>query len=1330
MRVLQILAHSNKVKCTAKKDFVKAEDSDLVCEAEHAKIGKIALGYISSIQDYGVLVNFFGRLHGLVPEKDPEKLSEFTPGNICKVRVCGVNSKGNLKLSFALNAAVENPNRRRKLFLQPGSKLDCTELRVTGRNEDGVTVQLPNAREAWIPLCHFSDDPVEADFRFKKMEAGKTVEECLKQSSSLASSPSSPPVEIFNYEDNGREAIVLSIQNFKHPTLKTFLDVISLKGSMLYGNSEFISEVGQVEKGKSYFGYVKSVTKDTGVFASLGGWNVVGLATKANVTDHFCLAPVDEFRVGQTVRCVVKRIDEETGKITLDMKTSKYKLSGDEQMKKEAKVLAHGLKLREVKEGAEETKLMKRMVGFADTELSKYFAPGNVVRGKVTDHRDYGIFVQTEKAGAAVPVLIMVHHLPDPEKPPAVGQQVDVFVLDFNAERKLVDGSLRTQLIGATTTQHSGAPKDAKKKKKRNRAEAGLASAEETQEENIFTNEKTLQDHTLTKNSVPLEKDAHVTAELQLTKVDCLVLAVADPSNENRPKIVYAPNADTWNALQAASVQMQRGSFAPVKIILQTGIEDGSWLARLPTPEDAGAKRAKYEEAAEGQLSKEADAEDLATKIDDPETQLAVGKVLKMRIHSIRATEVVLQAPINVWGHLHASDLCPETKTTSGFKVTDLVEVRVEKVSEKKPDAAAIIRGGGIKGWHVQVSMVPSAAGEEDATSSKGRKKKKRRVVEELTPAAVVLSQCGLAQKTLETTKPYRGAILSVSKDCLQVELNREMKGRLAAVDCGLDCFEQTSCLFEVFKAGQVLQNVFVTKNVVSKKQLDLSLVNPAEQKSPFGKNGKCFAHVQNVNRECTNGLAVSMKLPLGRWAQCHLADIVTPKPQHGRNLLKGLKNNQIVRVERVGDEEPEDAAKPIRVRVFVGDQESSNKTSFHAGKADSELLNQKRLSGVVVNCAKGSVFVAVTPTLVGRVQARNCVELFPPGEKTTEKSVHEIPIGTFLENLYVLPNEKDPSRLELSMTEKGAAAAATSSTSSGPKDLKVGQIVAGRVTAKKDFGLFVRIDGLNMSALAHVSELATFDSTIGKKKKSFEERLKKHNEYVLQAFEVGQKISRAKITKIAEDGKISLGLKAEYFAEEKDDDLAEDEAAVDDMLEALGEEGSDEEDPSDEKSPSDEEEAEVPSEEDEAAGEAGNEEDSEEEEEESDESDADVEVHGKLPDSDEEMADPEDEESDDDESDESDDEEPPAPAANKLDPLAIAKRMQQEASKATKLSAKEVKDSEAEEEVEEKAEEDEERRIQRREDELVDSANNPTSPDDFERLLLSEGKSSVVWIK
>ncbi|KAJ9212611.1 hypothetical protein DTO166G4_5830 [Paecilomyces variotii] len=119
-------------------------------------------------------------------------------------------------------------------------------------------------------------------------------------------------------------------------------------------------------------------------------------------------------------------------------------------------------------------------------------------------------------------------------------------------------------------------------------------------------------------------------------------------------------------------------------------------------------------------------------------------------------------------------------------------------------------------------------------------------------------------------------------------------------------------------------------------------------------------------------------------------------------------------------------------------------------------------------------------------------------------------------------------------------------------RDLKPGQIVTGKVRKVEEFGAFIVVDGsANVSGLCHRSEMA--DRKVEDARKLFEEG----------------DVVKAKVLKVDQKKeRISFGLKASYFGEQEDDEASDDEEDSEDGISIDGSGGVDiemDEDESDE---------------------------------------------------------------------------------------------------------------------------------------------------------------------
>lgn len=265
-----------------------------------------------------------------------------------------------------------------------------------------------------------------------------------------------------------------------------------------------------------------------------------------------------------------------------------------------------------------------------------------------------------------------------------------------------------------------------------------------------------------------------------------------------------------------------------------------------------------------------------------------------------------------------------------------------------------------------------------------------------------------------------------------------------------------------------------------------------------------------------------------------------------------------------------------------------------------------------------------------------------------------------------------DPDQGKLQMSLKESVLDPNYKAPTTLRDLKPGQIVTGKVRKVEEFGAFVVIDGsLNISGLCHRSEMA-----------------EKQVKDARTLYEEGDAV-KAKILKIDhQQGKISLGLKASYFNDEEDsesegEDEDEDSEGVSlDGFEGLG----------------------------------GSDDDDEEGDEDSDVSMGGVEVQG-------------DDDSDSDDSDDDADDEPMTKAKPRKEGGLGAGGFDWSGN---------VQDDEDEAVASDSGDDDEshkKRKKHRKPEIQVDrtgdlDANGPQSVADYERLLLGEPDSSMLWLK
>ena len=137
---------------------------------------------VTGIESYGVFVEFFGGVTGLVPTKElglepGQKANEaFEVGTVVKARVMSVDAaKGRLRLSLSAKAAAEAAGGP---ALSPGDVVGGT---VTGVERDGngtlreLRLRAGAGQALVMPTAHLSDHPLAIEALAEAVREGDEV---------------------------------------------------------------------------------------------------------------------------------------------------------------------------------------------------------------------------------------------------------------------------------------------------------------------------------------------------------------------------------------------------------------------------------------------------------------------------------------------------------------------------------------------------------------------------------------------------------------------------------------------------------------------------------------------------------------------------------------------------------------------------------------------------------------------------------------------------------------------------------------------------------------------------------------------------------------------------------------------------------------------------------------------------------------------------------------------------------------------------------------------------------------------------------------------------
>lgn len=259
-RVLTVDAKRKRLVCTLKPSLVACKHPPL-CTADDAVPGRVAQGWVTGVQPYGIFVALFGTLKGLVHAKHLGLSPGQTPqdahavGQVVTVTVLRVGTDGLLDLALGRHVDPAATQQAQATSLAPLQVIDTATVTSHGRDgRAGVEVSLPGGGTGFVEEGHLADDPSEATALLQLLTPGASLGPLLVLSAgSLATGP------------------VL--------THKPLLLSAAAAGTLP-------CSVSDTSPGQLLFGYVVNVT-ELGAFVRFGD-RLTGLAPLSHLSDCFC----------------------------------------------------------------------------------------------------------------------------------------------------------------------------------------------------------------------------------------------------------------------------------------------------------------------------------------------------------------------------------------------------------------------------------------------------------------------------------------------------------------------------------------------------------------------------------------------------------------------------------------------------------------------------------------------------------------------------------------------------------------------------------------------------------------------------------------------------------------------------------------------------------------------------------------------------------------------------------------------------------------------------------------------------------------------------------
>lgn len=465
--------------------------------------------------------------------------------------------------------------------------------------------------------------------------------------------------------------------------------------------------------------------------------------------------------------------------------------------------------------------------------------------------------------------------------------------------------------------------------------------------------------------------------------------------------------------------------------------------------------------------------------------ELNVGAVTKARITSVKDTQLNVELAKNVLGRIDVSEL---------FDKWEDIKDRKKPVRLFAPKQVLPVR---ILGAHDarnhRFLPISHRAGKTPLFELSG----KPSYVKSSNPEILTLEK-------VQVGSSWLAFVNNIAEDCLWVNISPNVRGRIRAIDVS-DDLSLVANLEENFPVGSALKAKVIAVNV-DKNQLDLSAKAGGESS-------------QLALKELSEG----MILP-GRVTKTSERQVLV---QLSDNIVGAV--NLIDLADDYAKADPTTFHKNEIVRVCVVDIDNPNKKillSLRPSKIlssslpveDREITSIQQLQvndivrGFICNVADHGLYVTLGHGVTAFVRISNLSDSYLKEWKDAYQR-DQLVRGR------IISLDADTGHVQMSLKE--SVLKADYITPMAFSDLKVGQVVTGKVAKVEEFGVFIVVDNSdNLRGLCHRSEIA-------------EQRVEDARKLISEGDAV-----KAKVLKLdPETRRISFGLKASYFSNDADGD-------------------------------------------------------------------------------------------------------------------------------------------------------------------------------------------------
>ncbi|KAL5720281.1 hypothetical protein ACHQM5_012960 [Ranunculus cassubicifolius] len=563
---------SKRITVTHKKTLLKSKLKVLSSYAD-ATDGLLTHGWITKIEKHGCFVRFYNGVQGFAPrselglEPGVEPSSMYHVGQVVKCRVVSAfPATRRINLSF-----IVSPTRgSSEDVVKVGAVVSGVVERVTPK---AVIVQVSGYVKGTIVTEHLADHQGQATQMKSILKPGYEFDQLL----------------VLDFDGNNL--------------------VLSAKYSLINSASDLPVDVAQFHPDLVTHGYICNII-ESGCFVRFLG-RVTAFAPKHKAIDDQRTDISEAFYNGQSVRGHVLNVDSETGRITLSLKQSSCFSTNASLI--QAFFLVEE-KIANLQSDPEKS----------DCKWLENFSIGSIVEGKVDEAKEFGVVLSFKNHNN---VFGFVSHYQLGGTNVETGSVVQAMVLDVANAERLVDLSLKPELISKSKEDK---PNSSTKKKKR-------------------------------KRDLVLDLEVHqtVNAIIEIVKENYLVLSLPQFNHA----IGYASIAD-YNTQKLPHRHLVNGQSVVATVGALPGPSSGGRLLLLlnslsEVKETSSSKKAKKKSA------------------------YSVGSLVEAEITDIKPFEIQLKFGQGFRGRLHITEVDEDHDAEGPFKKFRIGQMLTARIVEK-----------------------------------------------------------------------------------------------------------------------------------------------------------------------------------------------------------------------------------------------------------------------------------------------------------------------------------------------------------------------------------------------------------------------------------------------------------------------------------------------------------------------------------------------------------------------------------------------------------------------------------------------------------------------